>query len=888
MRLFTVLFFSFSLLASPKEVCEAVISGNHRALKALNQNGSSLDIVCNSTFFTHAVPPIHIASYKGDLNMTNTLLEKGADVNFQTSEGNTALHIAAWKGKLKIANVLLEHDADPNLQTSGGNIALYLAAQEGHLEIVNTLLDKGADVNFQDPEGFTPLYIAAQMGHLDIVHTLLKHGADVNIQTTKGFTALYIAAEKGHLDIVHALLKRGAEVNPQSTGHSSPALHVAAQEGHLEIVNTLLDKGADVNFQDPEGFTALHFAAQNGYWDVARALLEHGADCHLTTTQGQSVFGLAREHQGFFSFSFFYTLTICTLNPVVPFGAGTVSWALPFGFKYLMEKAVLSPKVQNEPKLFWGVKAVQLFDLFGSSFPDLTPYTPSYLLAQLLPALIGLDSASLFFQECFRYGYNLAHSVNEWVNSYLVLSNIISFLENTLWSPKKTERAFTTPIGTIPANTVDKAAIHNKNINRQKTRTLMENMLAKLDGDSTPAPVINSGSNSAATATTPSPLAATQSTHGATQRTISESDATETKWDKKYKELTPCEAAQILEPNESELLELLPLPLNIDFKLALSLHGIHGDSKAVFLPEFRLESDWAVLLQPVFENLNCISGNIYIKHNFPIGIYLENENAKPTTVLKATTVRIGDKLIFKELKPVSDSEINIHPIHNPVKKPEGKINYGKDLKDLLRQRSEINSQLSNQDQENSNPIPNNDKALDPEDLKILEALYDGDFDQWLNKQLESLEEEASTQTLAKSEEEHVVQLQNSNSATAAASSGASIELKINMRHIKTRHAYEAILAQENKMPNKDRFDEPSRFLPQFFQTPGLFKELILNSISGGRQDLQQGQRLVFTYNNGIQVGFMNDNSATTWIKVIAVQAEHGYEIITAYPAREPK
>lgn len=48
--------------------------------------------------------------------MVRFLLEKGADVNVQTSSGYTALHQAAQQGHTVVITLLLQSKASPNIQ----------------------------------------------------------------------------------------------------------------------------------------------------------------------------------------------------------------------------------------------------------------------------------------------------------------------------------------------------------------------------------------------------------------------------------------------------------------------------------------------------------------------------------------------------------------------------------------------------------------------------------------------------------------------------------------------------------------------------------------------------------------------------------------------------
>ena len=57
-------------------------------------------------------------------------------------------------------DALLQHGADINLQTSDGFTALMLAAATGHEHVVDSLLRQGAEVDLQSSKGVTALMFA--------------------------------------------------------------------------------------------------------------------------------------------------------------------------------------------------------------------------------------------------------------------------------------------------------------------------------------------------------------------------------------------------------------------------------------------------------------------------------------------------------------------------------------------------------------------------------------------------------------------------------------------------------------------------------------------------------------------------------------------------------
>ena len=97
------------------------------------------------------------------------------------------------KGHTETVKLLLDKGADVNMKTDNGETALIEASENGHIEVVKLLLDKGADVNAKDNYGNTSLILASSYGYHEVVSILLENGADVNAITNSGYTALRLA-----------------------------------------------------------------------------------------------------------------------------------------------------------------------------------------------------------------------------------------------------------------------------------------------------------------------------------------------------------------------------------------------------------------------------------------------------------------------------------------------------------------------------------------------------------------------------------------------------------------------------------------------------------------------------------------------------------------------
>ncbi len=252
---------------------------------------------------------IHKAVKKGDLAAVKKLLDKDASlVNLQSKlTGRAPLGMACRKGEKEIAELLIEKGADLNAKDKLGTCPMDGAAIAGEVALIELLLAKGAELS---PYAINA---AAQGGSKETCAFLLEKGSDVNSKDAFGATPIFIAIERNHEDVFAFLIEKGAEVNVQADNKRTP-LHVAAAEGRLEMCKVLIDKGAKLEFKEDEnmvtygmdikegnsGFTPLHIAAIQGDMPLVELLVEKGADVNAKSRKGMTPVSCAdiKGHSG--------------------------------------------------------------------------------------------------------------------------------------------------------------------------------------------------------------------------------------------------------------------------------------------------------------------------------------------------------------------------------------------------------------------------------------------------------------------------------------------------------------------------------------------------------------------------------------------------------------
>nr|XP_060642477.1 caskin-1 isoform X1 [Anolis sagrei ordinatus] len=226
---------------------------------------------------------------------------KRVNVNFQDTDGFSALHHAALNGNTELLSLLLEAQAAVDIKDNKGMRPLHYAAWQGKKEPMKLVLKAGSSVNIPSDEGQIPLHLAAQHGHYDVSEMLLQHQSNPCILDNSGKTPLDLACEFGRVGVVQLLLnsnmcaallepKPGDITDPNGT---SP-LHLAAKNGHIDIIRLLLQAGIDINRQTKAG-TALHEAALCGKTEVVRLLLDSGINAHIRNTYSQTALDIVNQ-----------------------------------------------------------------------------------------------------------------------------------------------------------------------------------------------------------------------------------------------------------------------------------------------------------------------------------------------------------------------------------------------------------------------------------------------------------------------------------------------------------------------------------------------------------------------------------------------------------------
>lgn len=178
----------------------------------------------------------------------------------QKFNDKTLLHTSVKAGKLDITDLLLDYGADPDIEEDGQTIA-HRAAAENNKLLIRILRYHKYKFSSYNSLGETPLMVAIAYGHEEVA-SYLWISSNVAQMAKDNSTVLHYAAKHGNNTLARAACERKIHININQTTKPGnyTALHLATMYRQDLITNILLEHGADPDITDVNGNTPRDYA----------------------------------------------------------------------------------------------------------------------------------------------------------------------------------------------------------------------------------------------------------------------------------------------------------------------------------------------------------------------------------------------------------------------------------------------------------------------------------------------------------------------------------------------------------------------------------------------------------------------------------------------------
>ncbi len=275
----------------------AVTENNLPLTESLIQKGGNVNLQDPS-----GLSLMHIAAKENFSDLLTLLIRKGANMDITSHYGNTPLELAVYTGSDLCAYLLINSGANINAHGSkDGGTPIQYAVIKTQPALFMHLLRKGADLTIQNKAGYNVIHQIANSetflealqtvlnspyspkkfenlfdygDPLAILDTLAAHGAAFFYRDTLGYKPLHFACKKNNKILIQYLLHRKDNINDQENTKKETPLICAIQNNHESLALYLIQRGADIEAAQHEKWTALHYSARDGYHKAALKILK--------------------------------------------------------------------------------------------------------------------------------------------------------------------------------------------------------------------------------------------------------------------------------------------------------------------------------------------------------------------------------------------------------------------------------------------------------------------------------------------------------------------------------------------------------------------------------------------------------------------------------------
>lgn len=157
----------FSAQEKAKSIFDIARTGTVAEVKELMKQNPDIINQTNESGFS----PLILACYRGNSSVAEFLMENVKDINFGSAQGS-ALTAAVFKSNKQLTQKLLEKGANPDLSDANGITPLIYAVQLQDKDLVAILLKNKANKELKDKQGKTAFEYAIFSKNHEIINLL--------------------------------------------------------------------------------------------------------------------------------------------------------------------------------------------------------------------------------------------------------------------------------------------------------------------------------------------------------------------------------------------------------------------------------------------------------------------------------------------------------------------------------------------------------------------------------------------------------------------------------------------------------------------------------------------------------------------------------------------
>jgi len=288
----------------------------------LSQTGNDVNkIVSNGRTYLYS------AASKGNTELMEYLISKGAKSNVKDNFGYTVLTYAAATGQIntKVYDICIQHGADPKKEkiTGGANALLLLAPYDKDFSVISYFVSKGVDIKSTDSIGQTAFDYAVRSGNISVLKALVAKGVkykpDAMVTASIGYRAgtaatlqlyqyleelklspktantngdnvlHYIVRRPKQQELINYFIAKGVDINQANNDGTTAFMNAAGTNTDLETINLLLPLVKNINQVNKKGVSALALAVRRNSPEIVKLLIEKGADVKVVDAEGYNL-----------------------------------------------------------------------------------------------------------------------------------------------------------------------------------------------------------------------------------------------------------------------------------------------------------------------------------------------------------------------------------------------------------------------------------------------------------------------------------------------------------------------------------------------------------------------------------------------------------------------